>query len=116
MLEHLWRRGEANVIDTHAAVGRRRGITANTVGSALERLHRKRLVERRKVSHAYRYAPALDRESFTARRLVDAAGGLRGVAKDGLLAAFVELVAETSEDALDELERLISDKRAQKEP
>ena len=57
-LEYLWRVGEADVLETHAAIGKRRGITPNTVGSALERLLKKRLVERRKVSHAYRYHPA----------------------------------------------------------
>ena len=35
---------DADVQETHAAVGEARGITSNTVGSALERLHRKRLL------------------------------------------------------------------------
>jgi predicted transcriptional regulator len=112
VLEHLWTAGEADVLETHAAVGARRGISPNTVGSALERLHRKGLVQREKVSHAYRYKPLLDRDAFRARRLVEAAGGIRALAKDGLLAAFVDLVAESDRRALDRLERLVASKRA----
>ena len=76
VLEHLWRKGESDVIEAHRAVGKRRGITVNTVGSALERLYRKRLASRVKVSHAYRYSAALDRASFRARTLTEAAGVL----------------------------------------
>jgi len=114
VLDHLWTTEEADVVETHAAVGARRGISVNTVGSSLERLHRKGLVSRRKVSHAYRYAASLDRERFRARRAVDAAGGVRALAKDGLLAAFVDLVAETDAAALERLEGLIRKKRMER--
>ena len=114
VLEHLWRVGEADVLETHAAIGKRRGITPNTVGSALERLSRKKLVFRDKVSHAYRYRPSMDREQFHARKLVDAAGGMKELASEGLLAAFVEMVAETRSDALDQLEALIRVKRKER--
>jgi predicted transcriptional regulator len=115
VLEHLWEAGDADVAETHTAVGARRGIRLNTVGSALERLYRKGLVQREKVSHAYRYHPALDRDAFRARRLVDAAGGVRTLARSGLLAAFVDLVADTDRRALERLERLVARKRAQED-
>lgn len=111
VLEHLWTEADADVHQTHAAVGKRRGISPNTVGSALERLHKKGLLLREKVSHAYRYRAALDREAFRARRVVEAAGGLRALGKSGLLAAFVDMVADSDEGALLELERLIRAKR-----
>ena len=111
VLEHLWTTEDADVHETHAAVGKRRGISTNTVGSALERLYKKGLLSREKVSHAYRYRAALDRETFRARKVVDAAGGLRALSKSGLLAAFVDLVADSDEQALVELERLIRVKR-----
>src|SRR5262245_29363590 len=114
VLEHLWSAGEADVVETHTAVGSRRGISVNTVGSSLERLHRKGLVERRKVSRAYRYRAALDRDAFRSRRVVDAVGGARALAKSGLLAAFVDLVADTDAAALDRLEQLIARKREER--
>ena len=115
VLEHLWAVGEADVTETHAAVGRTRANTVNTVGSALERLHRKRLVRRTKVSHAYRYRAALEREAFHARRMVDAVGGAAALADLGVLAAFVDAVAETDAQSLNELSALVAErKRKQK--
>ena len=87
------------------------GITANTVGSALERLYRKGLASRWKVSHAYRYKATLGPDAFRARRVIEAAGGIRNLANGGLLAAFVDLVANTDSVALDQLEQLILEKR-----
>jgi len=113
VLEHLWGAGEADVVETHGAVGARRGISVNTVGSSLERLHRKGFLERRKVSRAYRYRPTLDHDAFRTRRVLDTAGGARALAKSGMLAAFVDLVAETDAGALDRLEDLIARKRAE---
>jgi predicted transcriptional regulator len=111
VLEHLWGVDEADVSMTHAAIGAARGITTNTVGSALERLHRKGLVAREKISHAYRYRSALSREEFAAKRMLDAAAGQRTLTDAGLLAAFVDLVADEDEASLDRLELLIAAKR-----
>jgi len=111
VLEHLFELGESDVTRAHAAVGRARGISRNTVGSALERLHRKQLVRRRKVSHAYLYVPVMDRGSFRAWRAAEAAGGVRALADEGLLAAFVDLVAKSDSTALDRLARLVAERR-----
>jgi len=114
VLQHLWsiEPHEADVQDVHAAIGRTRGITLNTVGSALERLHRKQLLTREKVSHSFRYRPTVDQASFRARKVLEAAGGPQALGKRGLLAAFVDLVADVDGDALSELEALVKAKRA----
>ncbi len=114
VLEHLWRQQEADVSETHTAVGKRRGITPNTIGSALERLFRKGLLSRRKVSHAYRYSAGMGREEFAARRVLDAAGRLGALSETGLLSAFVDLVADVDEKALNHLEELIAEKRGER--
>lgn len=111
VLELLWACADADVHEAHAAIGTRRGISPNTVGSALERLYKKGLLLRDKVSHAYRYRAAIDRETFRARKVLEAAGGLRALGKTRLLAAFVDLVADSDEAALVELERLVRRKR-----
>jgi predicted transcriptional regulator len=112
LLEHLWRANESDVNEAHVAIGKRRGITPNTVGSALERLFKKGLVARHKVSHAYRYEPRVGRDEFAARRVLAAAGGMKSLAETGLLSAFVDLVADVDEAALDRLEALIAEKRS----
>ncbi len=111
VLEHLWRVGEADVGETHAVVGAPRHITLNTVGSALERLFRKRLVARRKVSHAYRYHAALARPEYRARRAVEASGGLTALANENVLAAFVDMLADHDEKTLARLEALVALRR-----
>jgi predicted transcriptional regulator len=111
VLEHLWSAGEADVVETHAAVGAPRRITVNTVGSALERLHRKGLVARWKVSHAYRYRAAMDREAYRARRLLEAGGGMRELQRRGVLAAFVDLLASHDAHALERLEQIVAERR-----
>ena len=114
VLEYLWCCQEADVSESHVAVGKSKGISPNTVGSALERLFRKGLAHRRKVSHAFRYRPALGRDDFHARRVLEAAGGVQELSRAGLLAAFVDLVADADTSALDRLEALIARKRGGK--
>ena len=112
-LEHLWKSGEADVGETHLAVGAPRGITLNTVGSALERLYRKGLAKRRKLSHAFRYSAAIARDEFMVRRLRDATSDLETLGSAGLLSAFIDLVADADERALDRLESLVAEKKRQ---
>lgn len=116
VLQHAWGVQDSDVHEVHAAVGASRGISTNTVGSALERLFRKGLLTREKVSHAYRYRAAMDQEAFRARKVLEAAGGLKALGKEGLLAAFVDLVAEVDQDALGELERLVRQKQKDQAP
>jgi predicted transcriptional regulator len=113
VLRFLWRAGEADVAEVHAAVGARRGISMNTVGSALERLHRKELVARRKVSHAHRYQAALSRNEFAVRQLAASLGELPALANRGLLVSFLDLMTEADPATLDELEALIARKRGE---
>lgn len=114
VLHHFWaiEGADADVQEVHAAIGRARGITVNTVGSAVERMYRKGVLRREKISHAFRYRPVLDQEAFRARKVVEAAGGLQALGKSGLLAAFVDLVADADRDALAHLEQLVRSKRA----
>ncbi len=111
VLDFLWSEGEAEVTDVHAAVGVPRAITLNTVGSALERLHRKGLADRWRSGHAYRYRASLSRELFHARRMVEAAGGADALADTGLLAAFVDQMAEADASTLARLESVLRARR-----
>ena len=111
VLEYLWREGESDVPTTYAEVGPARGIRSNTVGSALERLYRKRLVGRRKVSHRYRYWALLDRATFHSRLVLDAVDGGEALKDTGVLAAFVDAVGDIDEATLDDLARLIAKRR-----
>jgi predicted transcriptional regulator len=111
-LEYIWDNGPTSVIEMHRRIDSEPGISVNTIGSTLERLFRKKLLRREKVSHAYQYEAALSREEFLARQLSETIGGLKELSQSGLLASFVELIAGTDDaETLDELEKLIAEKR-----
>jgi predicted transcriptional regulator len=108
-LDHLWDVEEAGVIELHAAIGAPRKITANTVGSALKRLHRKGLVEREKVSHAYRYRAAQPKDVFTVGRILDSVSPM-DASMDVLFRAMVNILG-VDLATLDRLQTLIAQKR-----
>jgi predicted transcriptional regulator len=113
VMDHLWSVGPQDVKACHLAIGRKRKITLNTVQSTMERLYRKGLLRRDKVSHAYVYEAALARETYgaqLAREVVSAAVGT--AAPVSLLAAFADLTERTGDEGLARLERLIADRRA----
>lgn len=111
-LEAMWADGPLDARALHGEFSRERRISLSTVQSTLERLHRKGLASRTKVSHAYMYAAELSREAVMAR-LVDVA--LKPFASSpgqGLLAAFAEYAAAADDAALEELESLIAERKA----
>lgn len=114
-MAHVWDVGPCEVKAAHAKVGRTRGITLNTVQSTMERLSRKGLLDRRKVSHAYVYSARLSREGFGVGIVRDVVERFLGGEPTPLLAAFVDLAAREGDDELERLERLIAAKRGQRE-
>src|SRR5215208_6405932 len=111
VLEHVWAAGSSDVKAVHRTLGLPRGITLNTVQSAMERLFRKGLLAREKVSHAFVYSPRHSREELGARVVQDVVGRLLRGENVPVLEAFVDLAARTDEANLDRLEKLIARKR-----
>lgn len=119
VLEQLWRLGSGDVRAVHAAQSKGRDNHPNTVQSALERLFRKGLLDREKLSHAYIYSPRLNREELAARLIDETLGRMNPAKPLPLLAAFVDLSLQNQDlGALEELERLVAERRAKlrKEP
>lgn len=110
-LERLWTHGSADVKSVHADVGAPRGISSNTVHSALERLVRKGLAQRSKHGRAYAYRAAVSRREWLRRGLADVAGGMPGADANALLAAFVDLAERAGEEHLAELANLVRERR-----
>lgn len=113
VLEYLWAAGRGDVKSVHDAVGIPRGVTANTVQSTLERLFRKQLLGREKVSHAYVYAPAVARTELVGRVLDEVVREYAGGEPDALVAAFVDLAARAGDGTLARLSDLVAARRRQ---
>ncbi|RIJ22487.1 BlaI/MecI/CopY family transcriptional regulator [Henriciella barbarensis] len=113
-LDAIWARDETDARALHAQIGEARGISLSTVQSTLERLYRKGLLTREKVSHAYIYSPAETRETVMARLVDEALGRFNSRSHDGLLAAFAGLTASATPETLDALEQLVRKARRAK--
>ncbi|MCB9547020.1 MAG: BlaI/MecI/CopY family transcriptional regulator [Myxococcales bacterium] len=108
VLDVLWTDGPLNPGAVHERVGAPRGISVNTVSSALKRLHEKGLLGREKVSHAYVYRAIVTRAELQ-RQLIDGIASQFGEESGaGLLAAFVDLAEERGEETLRRLEQMIA--------
>ncbi len=111
VMNHLWSTGEGDVKTVHAALGRRRGITLNTIQSTLKRLFEKGLLEREKVSHAHIYRPSLSREAFHRGLLGELVGNMMMGQSDMVVSAFVDLVERAGPDHLAALEAMVAERR-----
>lgn len=110
VMEEMWRRGKASVRDIQEAFGARAAYT--TLMTTLSRLHQKKLLNRRKESHAFHYTPRVTREEFERTFAKEVIDGLLGSDAEPVLLHFVEAISERDRRLLDELDRIVKEKRA----
>lgn len=112
VMEVAWQRGEVSVRDVCLAMDERMAYT--TLMTTLDRLHKKGLLERRKDGRAFLYSPRLSPEQFTRGVAQDLIDGLLARGEGGaepILACIVDAVSERDRALLDDLDRLIKEKR-----
>jgi predicted transcriptional regulator len=91
-------------------------IAYTTLMTTLDRLYKKGLLAREKDGRAFVYAPRVSPEEFErgiAQDVVDALLGRSQDAVEPVLACIVDAVSEHDRELLDELERLVREKRRQ---
>jgi predicted transcriptional regulator len=113
VLDVLWDEGALNPVEVHTLVGVPRGISVNTVSSALKRLHDKELLARDKVSHAYVYRAVISRAELQRQLIGAIASRFADDERLGLLAAFVDFAGAEGEDTLRALEDMIAARLAE---
>ncbi|HYW71537.1 MAG TPA: BlaI/MecI/CopY family transcriptional regulator [Pyrinomonadaceae bacterium] len=112
VLNETWQRREVSVRDVYLAFDER--IAYTTLMTTLDRLYKKRLLDRRKDGRAFLYSPAVSPEEFDFGIREDVIDSLLGSGAEGVrpvLACIVETVSENDRELLDELERLIKEKK-----
>jgi predicted transcriptional regulator len=112
VLEALWNGGEGNVRDVNERLGCRLAYT--TVMTTLDRLFKKRVLDRRKLEKAFVYVPVESREDWEKRRAAEIAVGIVSAPRSSrnlLISCLVDAAGEADEAILDELERRIREKR-----
>lgn len=113
VMEEAWRRNEVSVREIVVSFGEHFAYT--TVMTTLDRLHKKGLLTRRKSGRAFLYSPRVSREELEQGVARDVIEGLLGSdsAKgvEPVLACIVDAVSERDRELLDELDRLVKEKR-----
>jgi predicted transcriptional regulator len=111
-MDVLWTGGDLAVRDVQARL--ERTVAYTTVMTTLDRLFKKGFVSRRLAGRAFVYTAAVARqeiETTLTTGLVDEL--LSGDAAAPLLSNLVDVVGNRDDRLLDELERLVRDKKAQ---
>lgn len=108
----VWNAGEINVREVCERLGT--AVAYTTVMTTMDRLFKKRLLSRRKVGRAFVYAAAATRdemEGAVTTELVQSLLQRHGGEPLPLLSSLVDAVSDRDRALLDELERLIHEKR-----
>jgi predicted transcriptional regulator len=111
VMNQLWSGGDGDAKAVHAALGKRRGITLNTIQSTLKRLFEKELCARDKVSHAHVYRARVSREEFHRALLSELVGDMMHGHADAVVSSFVDLAERAGPEHLARLESLVAERR-----
>ena len=112
VMEETWRLGEVTVRDIHRAFEER--IAYTTLMTTLDRLFKKKLLERRKDGRAFLYSAVVSRDDLDRGIKEDVVDGLLGNGADGVepvLACIVDTITARDRELLDELDRLVQEKK-----
>lgn len=113
VVDIVWRKGSATVRDVQGEV--RQPVAYTTVMTTLDRLYRKGLVTRTKVSRTFVYSAAHSSDelekAIAADIMSELLSGDAATPAHPLLSNFVEAIGDRDRELLDELERLVKQKR-----
>lgn len=113
VLELFWRLGSADAKGIQSNLDPRHRIALSTVQSTLERLFRKKLLTRSKVSHAYVYAPAVSRRTLISQMIRNVVSELADDDVALAMSGLIDLADPIDERTLERLERQIAERRKQ---
>ena len=120
VMETLWRHPNrvtgVSVRDIHMDFNERLAYT--TLMTTLDRLHKKGLLDRRKQGRAFFYSPRFSPDEFergVTRNVIDMLLGRGADGVEPILACIIDAVSDHDRAMLDELDRLIKEKRRELE-
>jgi predicted transcriptional regulator len=114
IMEAVWQCEKVSVRQVCLALDDR--IAYTTVMTTLDRLYKKGLLTRRKEGKAFLYSPRFSPEELERNLAEDVIGGLLDTETDNvepILSCIVDAVSDCDRELLDDLERLVQEKRLQ---
>ena len=119
VLRELWKRGDG--AEPHSADAREilaslssRRITLSTIQATLERLHRKNLLTRTKISRAYRYKAVVSQSALIGALIRQMTQQIAAGELEPVISGFVDLVGNEHPELLEQLG--VAAKRRRAEP
>jgi predicted transcriptional regulator len=114
VLVALWDLGAASVREVHARVGEPNGLVYTTIAKVLDRLHAKGLVTRRRAGKVFIYRARARRGRVGRQQLADSIARLIGLDAAPTMAALVDAVESIDPKLLNELSRIVAERRKRK--
>ena len=111
IMELIWKRGEVSVRDIHAVLARSRPIAYTTVMTVMSRLAERELLQRRRSGSSYLYRAAETRDESAGRAIDSILGRLGRAIGTPVLSRFVDALHSRSPEKLEELAKLVEEKR-----
>lgn len=111
-MNEVWKQKEVSVRQVETAFGER--VAYTTVMTTLDRLFKKGFLDRRKEGRAFLYSPRFTPEELERGLTEDVIGSLLDAGTEHIepvLACIVDAVSDRDRELLDELERLVREKR-----
>lgn len=115
VMEELWQRPDQPAKSVHKNLAADQKRSLSTVQSTVERLHRKQLLQRSKVGHAYVYRARVARTELLGRLIGGVIRQLHTGSLDPILSGFVDFADRMDDKTLDRLEHMIQLRKQQRE-
>ena len=111
IMELAWEKSPVSVRDMHERLARNRPLAYTTVMTVMSRLSEKGLLKRQQQGRAYLYVPSCTRDEFCEDAVSTVMRGLLGGFGEPVLTNFVDTVGAQDAAKLDELMRIIEEKK-----
>ncbi|MDO8636390.1 MAG: BlaI/MecI/CopY family transcriptional regulator [Dehalococcoidia bacterium] len=115
IMEVIWDLGPATVAQVHDHLDKNTGLAYTTIMTIMGRLAKKGLLDRTSSGRAYVYSAKVSRDEFNKSVMNTLVDGVIGSFAGPALSYFVEKLSEEDASVLDELERVIQEKKAASE-
>ncbi|GAC08329.1 BlaI/MecI/CopY family transcriptional regulator [Paraglaciecola chathamensis] len=111
VLNYLWQRSPSDVKTVHEALTREKGGSLNTIQTTLDRLFKKKLLDRHKRGHAFFYTPRVERENLIVTLIDNATRDFTSSNENVFVNAFQSYSGQLEEQELDALDAMIQAQR-----
>lgn len=113
VMEIIWNQGEVTIRDIYDILRKQRDLAYTTVMTVVHNLYRKGLLSQRKDGNAHFYIASQGRSQFIRSRVAEALDALLEDFTEPAMAHLAERLSKTDATQLDELEKMIAERRAQ---